>query len=91
MFRGHAIASGILALPELAMVLVASSNQSGSASRAINLMELKHFVTLVFGLPTGQSFPALTRMTTASVVRFRSFAVYYIFLNRFRQKTSPQF
>ena len=56
------------------MVLVASSSQSGSASKVINSMELKNFTALGLGLPSARSFPALTRIATSSVEQFNSFA-----------------
>jgi len=52
------------------IVFVASSNQSRSASKVINSMELKNFTAFGFGLPSARSFPALTRMATSSVVQF---------------------
>ena len=48
------------------IVLVASSNQSGSANWANKPMELKNFTALDLGLPSARSFPALTKMATSS-------------------------
>ena len=51
------------------MLFVASSNQSGSASKAINSIELKNFTALGLGLPKARSFPALTRNGTQEETR----------------------